>query len=209
MKKKVVIFFSSFVLMTVLFSKSWDMLSEERKIAAENPKGTVYCVIKQTPAKTAAQPHAPAGHTAHAPQNPVPGQYVVKMTGVAKDQFKQEGSPVEIVIIKPFWRSWWFQSLLLLMFGAVGFGFYRMRRQFLALKESQQNDLDTFFAKNSLSKREQEIARLILKGETKKTIEEKLFISAHTVKNHIYNIYKKLGINNRLQLLNLMQQFQG
>lgn len=53
-----------------------------------------------------------------------------------------------------------------------------------------------------LTAREQEILRLILQGSRNKDIEKKLFISASTVRNHIYNIYQKLGVRSRLELIN-------
>ena len=49
--------------------------------------------------------------------------------------------------------------------------------------------------------REGEIIRLLLEGKGNKEITEALFISDHTVKNHIHNIYRKLGIKNRVQLV--------
>ena len=57
------------------------------------------------------------------------------------------------------------------------------------------------FKQHKISKREQEIARLILDGKTNKEIEEILFISYHTVKNHVYNLYRKLGVKNRHQFV--------
>jgi DNA-binding CsgD family transcriptional regulator/tetratricopeptide (TPR) repeat protein/TolB-like protein len=49
--------------------------------------------------------------------------------------------------------------------------------------------------------REGEIIRLLLEGKGNKEITEALFISDHTVKNHIHHIYQKLGIKNRVQLV--------
>ena len=49
--------------------------------------------------------------------------------------------------------------------------------------------------------REGEIVRLLLEGKGNKQISEALFISDHTVKNHIHHIYQKLGIKNRVQLV--------
>ena len=58
----------------------------------------------------------------------------------------------------------------------------------------------------NLSPREQEVVSLIAKGMSNKEIASKLFISEHTVKNHIYNIYKKLGISDRTQVALLAHQ---
>jgi DNA-binding CsgD family transcriptional regulator len=56
----------------------------------------------------------------------------------------------------------------------------------------------------SFRAREQETLRLVLQGASNKDIERKLFISASTVRNHLYNIYQKLGVKNRLELINLV-----
>lgn len=55
-----------------------------------------------------------------------------------------------------------------------------------------------------LSKREIQIIELILQGKSNKEISETLFISLSTVKNHIYNLYQKLRIKNRGQLMILL-----
>ncbi len=52
-----------------------------------------------------------------------------------------------------------------------------------------------------LSNREREIMGLILQGKNNKEIEAQLFISYSTVKNHIYNIYQKMGVNSRGQMI--------
>lgn len=50
-----------------------------------------------------------------------------------------------------------------------------------------------------LSPRECEILELLTKGATNKEIAATLFISNHTVKNHLQNIMEKLHIQNRVQ----------
>jgi DNA-binding CsgD family transcriptional regulator len=65
--------------------------------------------------------------------------------------------------------------------------------------------LDTIFSEHKISEREKEIIHLLLKGKSNKEIEDELFISIHTVRNHIYNIYKKLGIKNRVELVNFIR----
>jgi len=52
-----------------------------------------------------------------------------------------------------------------------------------------------------LSKQEQVIKDLILEGKTNKEIASQLFISISTVKSHITNLYKKLGVSNRNEIL--------
>ncbi len=67
-------------------------------------------------------------------------------------------------------------------------------------KESRYQRL---FSKFSVSPREQQVIRLLLLGKSNKDIEQDLFISKHTVKNHIYNIYRKIGVKSRYQLMDL------
>ena len=53
-----------------------------------------------------------------------------------------------------------------------------------------------------LSPRESEIIVEISRGRSNDEIGNTLFISTSTVKNHIYHIYRKIGIHNRVELLN-------
>ncbi|HUI73279.1 MAG TPA: helix-turn-helix transcriptional regulator [Spirochaetia bacterium] len=55
-----------------------------------------------------------------------------------------------------------------------------------------------------ISPREREIITMIVQGYTNRVIGEKLFISSTTVKNHIYHIYQKTGVTNKIQLINLL-----
>ncbi len=51
-----------------------------------------------------------------------------------------------------------------------------------------------------LSEREREIVQLVAQGYRNREIGEKLFISEQTVKNHLHNIFDKLGVSDRLEL---------
>lgn len=51
----------------------------------------------------------------------------------------------------------------------------------------------------SLSRRERDVVHLIAQGSTNLHIAETLHISADTVKNHITNIYSKLGVRTRAE----------
>ena len=51
-----------------------------------------------------------------------------------------------------------------------------------------------------LSTREREIVALVAQGYKNKEMAEKMFISEQTVKNHLHNIFDKLGVSDRLEL---------
>lgn len=50
-----------------------------------------------------------------------------------------------------------------------------------------------------LTNREKEILRMIKDGLSNLAVSESLSLSEHTVKSHLYNIYKKIGVRNRME----------
>jgi len=66
---------------------------------------------------------------------------------------------------------------------------------------NKQNQVAT----SNLSKQEKNIQGLILQGKSNKEIANELFISLSTVKTHITNIYSKLQVANRQELLQKTQ----
>ncbi|MBI2914861.1 MAG: response regulator transcription factor [Firmicutes bacterium] len=50
-----------------------------------------------------------------------------------------------------------------------------------------------------LTPRERDVLRLIARGRNNREIAGALFISEHTVKNHVSNIYRKLQAEDRTQ----------
>lgn len=62
--------------------------------------------------------------------------------------------------------------------------------------------------KIGLTKRECDIVELLSSGMTDSQIAAELSISAHTVRIHISNIFKKMGVKNRVQLLDKLSDRQ-
>ena len=58
----------------------------------------------------------------------------------------------------------------------------------------------------SLTKREETILRLLLAGEANDQICEELCISVNTLKKHVLNLYRKLGIRNRVQMFKMIRE---
>lgn len=53
--------------------------------------------------------------------------------------------------------------------------------------------------KNSLSRREEEVLKLVTKGMLNKEVADALEISEKTVKNHVSSIFRKIGVSDRTQ----------
>jgi two-component system, NarL family, nitrate/nitrite response regulator NarL len=81
-------------------------------------------------------------------------------------------------------------------------------RQFVANDEAQSPSMPSLppapptreRERSPLSQREREIVALVAQGFKNKEMAEKMFISEQTVKNHLHNIFDKLGVSDRLEL---------
>jgi DNA-binding CsgD family transcriptional regulator len=60
----------------------------------------------------------------------------------------------------------------------------------------------------NITDRETSVIQQIIAGKTNQEISEELFITESTVKSHITNIFNKLGIDNRVQLMMLLKDFK-
>jgi len=80
------------------------------------------------------------------------------------------------------------------------------RKSLMRPKYVADQALSPYFAEHfGISGRELEIVSGVLEGLSNNAIAERLFISPRTVEKHLYNIYQKAGIKNRLQLFNLLR----
>jgi len=70
-------------------------------------------------------------------------------------------------------------------------------------------NIEHFVSEYYISNREREILEHILRGYSNKEIQHLLFLSPHTVKNHNYNLYKKLGVRNRFELMRKVFEYQS
>jgi len=52
-----------------------------------------------------------------------------------------------------------------------------------------------------LSKREEDVAKLVAEGMTNREIAGKLRLSEHTVRNYLFHIFEKLGVSTRVELV--------
>lgn len=71
---------------------------------------------------------------------------------------------------------------------------------------SQRDNLEELFEFYNITRREQEIIKLICQGKTNKEIAAELFITPVTVRDHLSHIYKKTNVGNRTQLSGLFNE---
>lgn len=79
-----------------------------------------------------------------------------------------------------------------------------------ARKDSSTNGgkitITTAVRQYELTKREETILRLLLAGLDNDAICDQLVISVNTLKKHVLNIYRKLGIRNRVQMFKMIRE---
>ncbi len=138
-----------------------------------------------------------------------------------------EVKSLNISVATPYWKTTWFYLLMGASFFALCFVIYKARvgviqrkadqeAQELQIEALQKRLLDInlnpfdrqldFQELNQalnepLTQREFEILDLIIQEKTNTDIANQLFISRSTVKFHLRNTYKKLGVNNRREAL--------
>ncbi|MBN1290707.1 MAG: response regulator transcription factor [Candidatus Latescibacteria bacterium] len=98
-----------------------------------------------------------------------------------------------------------FASVIYLSFNLFPFFWYRrfLFRNYNALPYAiAGSDLKSICEKYGVSSRQSEIITLLIHGKNNREIADMLFIAPHTVKNHIYAMYQKLGVKNRIELVN-------
>jgi DNA-binding CsgD family transcriptional regulator/uncharacterized membrane protein YidH (DUF202 family) len=69
-------------------------------------------------------------------------------------------------------------------------------------------NMEQFITEFGISKREEEIIQQICLGKSNQEISEALFIALQTVKDHVYRIFVKTGVKNRIQLSNLIRKLE-
>lgn len=72
--------------------------------------------------------------------------------------------------------------------------------------ESMETRIDIISKEFGLSEKERQIARQLYNGKNNYEIAEALSVAENTVKSHNYRLYKKLGVENRVQTVNLIRE---
>lgn len=71
------------------------------------------------------------------------------------------------------------------------------------IEKINEQSVNDFKYMDQLTDKEKEVVQLLLRGYTYKGIAEQLFISENTMKFHIKNIYQKLNIRSKMELIKL------
>ena len=136
-----------------------------------------------------------------------PGDYQLIVKGTNGDGvWNETGATIRLTITPPVWQTWWFKLLAILSIIAIAYRWHTAKLEETTLRLKTESAMNSLFTRFRISEREKEILQLILKGKTNKDIEDSLFISIKTVKSHIYNVYRKMGVKNRLELINFIQK---
>ena len=109
------------------------------------------------------------------------------------EQYDRELAADRYLAEPPLQRTLWPLLLGLLLLISIGMNM-RLSRKVKKLKAA------TVPKPSTLSEQEQRVLELILANRSNKQIAAELFISLSTVKTHINNLYKKLGVNSREDL---------
>lgn len=106
--------------------------------------------------------------------------------------------------LSPYWQNA-ITSMILASVNIGGWifarGFFRWQKRAVSSELARAN-LAGLVARYGISPREREIISLMITGKSNREISEALCISNETVKKHIYNAYRKIGVKNRVQLVN-------
>jgi len=157
------------------------------------------------------------------------GEYLLRVKGSNNDGvWNEEGVSLKIKIVS--FSLFSAKKLLLYLFISMGLAaavFFILklhasrRREAGEEEESEPGEpveetsaelvdeanLRIFFETYNISQREQEIVHLLIQGKKSYDIADLLYISKHTVKNHVYSIYQKVGVTNRVELTNFIHNF--
>lgn len=130
--------------------------------------------------------------------------YMYLDTRAEQITFLRRVFPYGLLSVPAFYMLW---NLLIIYFGIRYFKtnldeFYNLENKKDEVKVEDKRE--QFFEKFNITSREKEIILLLMKGYSYNQLAEELVISLTTVKTHVHNIYRKAGVKNKIQLLNLI-----
>jgi DNA-binding CsgD family transcriptional regulator len=97
------------------------------------------------------------------------------------------------------------RAALCLCWGIIEIAVF-LRRGYLTERSAEPLHPD-FLEDYSITPRESEVINLVCEGKTIRGIADKLFVAEKTVETHLYNIYRKCGCSNRVELANIVRRY--
>nr|WP_319268810.1 helix-turn-helix transcriptional regulator [uncultured Draconibacterium sp.] len=99
--------------------------------------------------------------------------------------------------VQPKWKDWLMiiEAVIILILLVILIGFYKQLKKMRKRENDSTNNLKPLY--EGLTLKQQEILSLLAAGKTNKEIAQELFVELSTVKTHINNIYRQLGVSNR------------
>ncbi|MCK5146495.1 hypothetical protein KAR48_07040 [bacterium] len=110
-------------------------------------------------------------------------------------------SAVSFSVSTPLWKNWYLPGSLLLLTFLAGLFYFLTRKKDAQLARDSKALIPMVELQNLLSKRELEVTRLLIEGYSYQEIADRLFLALTTVQSHVKNIYKKLNVHSKLDLL--------
>ncbi len=104
--------------------------------------------------------NADTRRTAYYPHLP-PGKYQFTVIAANRDGvWNQQGASIEIIVLPPFWRTWWFVAGAIVALGALAFVFYRRRISQLERAQRAQEEFSRQLIESQESERKRIAAEL-------------------------------------------------
>nr|WP_282438062.1 LuxR C-terminal-related transcriptional regulator [Slackia exigua] len=76
----------------------------------------------------------------------------------------------------------------------------------MAVRDRFEERLDSLAKRYGLTEREKDITKLIAQGNTVKKTAALLYVSPGTVQSHMKNIYRKLDVHSRQEVIDMCHQ---
>ena len=137
------------------------------------------------------------------------GKYEFMVNGSHSEGIWSENpASLKIFLVPPFWKTSVFKGIAIIFVMALLIFAYLLLRKMYRSTHTGKIDVDQISTDYNLTKREREILGLLLEGRSINKMAQEMYISESTVQKHIYSVYKKLKIHNRIQLVNFAQRYR-
>jgi len=121
--------------------------------------------------------------------NVPPGNYTLKvMASNNDDQWNKAGFELELIIIPPFWATWWFKTIVVLVLAGSVLLFFRLRENRIRKEEARQT---------AINKQIAEIRMIALRGQ----------MNPHFIFNSLNSIQHFITTRDKEEALNYLSKF--